>query len=149
MTRSTSKPRAAATCARPSTTSTNTSSPGANMPTRYPPNRHPTPFEQHADQVLERAAKSCCKLSQVLDKVRDSGKAENISPAVQERIAKVRKPGDEEVASYAIEMALQYGAEYIDDDAEIIAMTDSRLADMMMVLGYGRAPKPERPVTRV
>jgi hypothetical protein len=43
---------------------------------------------------------------------------------------------------FAAECAMQYGAYYLDDDAEIFAISEKNLVNMMAVIGYphGKAP---------
>ena len=54
-------------------------------------------------------------------------------------------PSDGEWRGFAAECAQQYGAEYLDDDARLVVMTEENLINMMAVLGYPTANSSPRP----
>ena len=64
------------------------------------------------------------------------------------RDARAAEPPDGEWRGFAAECAQQYGAEYLDDDAKLVVITEENLVNMMAALGYPTrrsAPQVGRP----
>lgn len=64
------------------------------------------------------------------------------------RAALAAVPPDGEWRGFAAECAQQYGAEYLDDDAKLVVMTEENLVNMMAALGYPTWPRVTQPVAR-
>lgn len=64
------------------------------------------------------------------------------------RTALAAVPPDGEWRGFAAECAQQYGAEYLDDDAKLVVMTEENLVNMMAVLGYPTWPRVAQSVAR-
>jgi hypothetical protein len=74
----------------------------------------------------------------------DPNKLEPITPSCLEYAQRARAAWScRENEGFAVEMAYQYGASHIDDDAELLVMTSENLINLMAALGFDqRKPGP-------